>query len=210
MPQPLNDQSPSETLYAGLRDDRVEVQTSAYEVLWRYLFRVAWRMTRSRPDGEALAQDCAQIALTRVYERLDECREPAALRSWSRRIVSNLVIDRLRRLERQISIDYRADPDGLAKQWADRGPTPDELADKIDVTSLRDLLEQSPMSERSKRVVFGRFFDEQPDEKLAERESQLAGRAVKPSHIQVTRAKNIAKLRQWPTLFVYLGKVSPF
>jgi hypothetical protein len=44
-------------------------------------------------------------------------------------------------------------------------------------------------------VVVGRYFDEQPDEALARTESDLAGQTVLPSHIQVTRAKNLAKLR---------------
>jgi hypothetical protein len=35
-------------------------------------------------------------------------------------------------------------------------------------------------------------------------ESKLAGVETLPSHIQVTRAKNIAKLRQWPPLLALL------
>jgi hypothetical protein len=62
---------------------------------------------------------------------------------------------------------------------------------------LRGLLERAPMSARSRRVVVGRYFDDVADERLAMAESELAGQPVLPSHVQVTRAKDIARLREW-------------
>jgi len=53
-------------------------------------------------------------------------------------------------------------------------------------------------------VVIGRYLDDSDDETLARAESELAGSDVLPSHVQVTRAKNIAKLRQWPLLTQFL------
>ncbi|MDJ0755191.1 MAG: RNA polymerase sigma factor [Ardenticatenaceae bacterium] len=209
MESQLTDQSPSEQVYEACQSDRPEVQTAAFEILWRYLYRVASHMTHSQPDGDALAQDCAQTALVRVHEKLAECREPAALRSWSRRIVSNLVIDRLRRRQRlqPLVIEAQSD-DQPARQWADDGPLPDEMIEQLDTLALRQLLDKSPMSDRSRRVVLGRYFDGEVDEVLAQRETELSEKTVKPSHIQVTRAKNIAKLRDWPLLYDFLGKVN--
>ena len=48
--------------------------------------------------------------------------------------------------------------------------------------------------------MIGRYLDDLPDELLAQDESRLAGQAVLPSHVQVTRAKDIARLRHWPPL----------
>ena len=74
------------------------------------------------------------------------------------------------------------------------------MLDNLTAVSLRQILQQSPMSERSQRVVIGRYLDELPDDQLAQTESKLTNSNVAPSHIQVTRAKNIAKLRKWDYL----------
>lgn len=167
---------------------------AGYEQLWAYLYRVALQLT----NDPALAQDCAQTALIRIYQQLADCREPAAFYLWSRRIVSHLTIDQLRRDKRLVALDE-----------AETAPAPfttEGLAlNRLDNLSLRQLLDQAPISERSRRVVVGRFLDDLPDEPLAERESQLAEQPILPSHIQVTRAKNIAKLRDYAPLRHFLG-----
>ena len=50
----------------------------------------------------------------------------------------------------------------------------------------------------------GRFFDQSEDEQLAQVERELSGEAVLSSHVQVTRAKNLAKLRSWQPLREFL------
>ena len=46
------------------------------------------------------------------------------------------------------------------------------------------------------------------DNDLAQTESDLADEDVRPSHVQVTRAKNISKLRQWSLLHQFLEEAS--
>ena len=87
-----------------------------------------------------------------------------------------------------------------------RDQTADVLA-AVTEKKMRTLFADSPTSERSKRVIIGRFFENQMDEELARRESALAQKAVRPSHVQVTRAKNIAKLREWERLQLYLDEL---
>ncbi len=70
----------------------------------------------------------------------------------------------------------------------------------INLENLRSLLEKAPISDRSRRVVIGRYLDDADDESLAQTESEIAQKDVLPSHIQVTRSKNITKLRKWDTL----------
>jgi RNA polymerase sigma factor (sigma-70 family) len=153
-----------------------------------------------QPDASALAQDFAQLALIRVHGRLAECREPRAFRKWARQIVSHLVIDELRRRKRLLPWDE------LAAQTLPAAPAPEPGALAAAARAdLRRLLELAPISDRSRRLIIGRYFDEQPDEALSRVESQLSGEAMRPSHLQVTRAKNLSKLRGWELLQAYFA-----
>lgn len=192
----------SAELYAACQDGRRD----AYEALWRYLLRVALKVVHDQPDAEALAQDCAQRALIRIHQRLDECREPAAFRSWSRRITGNLAIDELRRRKRLLPLESYTEPPPTAWKQTPVGPE-SAVSTDMRLKRLRELLNLAPISDRSRRVVIGRYLDDLPDEILAQQENDLdGGNAVQPSHIQVTRSKNMAKLRDWELLQSFWGK----
>ncbi len=183
----------SAELYAACRSADPLVQASAYETLWGYLYRVALQVVRDQPGAEALAQDCAQDALIRVHERLVECREPAAFRAWARRIVINLAIDTLRRVKRETFLDQ--------DKWDQLSTTdPSELEKKVLGDELLALISQAPISDRSRRVVLGRYLNGVPDELLAQEESRRMGKPVLPSHVQVTRSKDLSRLRNWELL----------
>lgn len=191
----------SAALYTACGSSDATEQAEAYLSLWRYLYRVALFMSRSQPDGDALAQDCAQRALLRIHQQQQNCQEPRAFHAWARRIVSNLVIDELRRRR-------RLEP--LVETMAAHAATPaieQEISESVTAASLRQLLHQAPISDRSRRLVIGRYLDDLDDHYLAQVESGLVGQTVLPSHVQVTRAKNIGKLRQWPLLRNFLESV---
>jgi RNA polymerase sigma-70 factor (ECF subfamily) len=197
MNKPLTNRQPqdSATLYEAWSSHDTAVQTEAIQTMWQYLYRIAYNISYNQADASALAQDCAQKALIRIHQQLANCQEPQAFRSWCRRIVSNLVIDELRQRKRLIRPDEeRPFTDDISFA---AGSAETAVVTELTAVSLRQTLQQSPMSERSQRVVIGRYLDELPDEQLAQVESDLAGSPVAPSHIQVTRAKNIAKLRRW-------------
>lgn len=196
----------SADLYEACGSSDRTIQAEAYQVLWEYLYRIALHITAQQPDQEALAQDCAQRALIRIHQQRLRCEEPKAFRTWSRRIVSNLTIDELRRRKR---LQPLPDPTHEAQLDTQTAPNPElETADLLTAVSLRHLLQTSPMSERSRRVVIGRYLDDRDDDSLAQTESELAGEDLRPSHIQVTRSKNISKLRQWPLLRRFLDETS--
>jgi RNA polymerase sigma factor (sigma-70 family) len=180
-------------LYAACRSGDRLVQAAAYETLWGYLYRVAFQVLRDQPEPEMLAQDCAQDALIRVHERLAECREPAAFRAWARRIVTNLAIDTLRRSK----WETLPGEDEWDRIPASDPPQPEKEALEHELFAL---ISQAPISDRSRRVVLGRYLDGVPDERLAREESRRANRSVLPSHVQVTRSKDINRLRSWAPL----------
>ncbi len=216
MTSPPDSSAPASSaeLYAACRSTDLQVQSIAYTMLWQYLCRVALQIVRDQPDPEALAQDCAQEALVRIHERLAECARPEAFHAWARRIAANAAIDELRRLRRLVPLaeedEYEGGPSTRgagAGAGAIRAPEPTADAggpDQADLAELRALLQRAPISARSCRVVIGRYLDSLPDEALAEVESRLAGGSVLPSHVQVTRTKDIARLRQWEPLRTFL------
>src|SRR6266508_571041 len=92
----------SAELYAACNSADPQEQSAAYTSLWQYLCRVALQIVYDQPDMDAMAQDCAQVALIRIHERLAECAEPQAFQAWARRIVTNVAIDELRRQKRLV------------------------------------------------------------------------------------------------------------
>jgi RNA polymerase sigma factor (sigma-70 family) len=186
----------SQSLYAACAQEGSAAQTDAFALIWGDLYRVAYRMLHDRPGGDALAADCAQKALIKIHRNLAQCRNPAAFREWATQVLRRVVLDELRRPEHARRAPLPADDDHSAKLAApEPAPTGEELREL-----LLAAIEHGPLSERSRRVVIGRYFQEHTDETLARTESQQAAQPVLPSHIQVTRAKNLAKLRGDPAL----------
>lgn len=189
------------TLYQNCRSTEPEVQSAAYRTLWRMLYQSTWQLVYDQVDATELAEDCAQQALVRIHQRLHECNQPAAFFSWSQRIVTNLTIDELRRRKRFSGSNRSQDEQQSQLENVPVAPT---MLAQLEISELRSLLQQAPISERSRRVVVGRFFDQNEDDQLAQVERELSGEAVLSSHVQVTRAKNLAKLRNWQPLREYL------
>lgn len=197
----------SATLYAGCRSQDPAAQTAAYNHLWAYLYRVALRVVRNQPDPESLAQDCAQNALITVYERIETCHGPDSFKGWARRIAFNESISELRKRKRLIQLE---DDDGQVRADIDAHaatPSPErQVQGDSREAVLRDLLAHAPISDRAKRVIIGRYLDDQPEEALAAVESELSGNQVEPRHIQVTRSKGISRLRQYERLLDFLDE----
>jgi RNA polymerase sigma factor (sigma-70 family) len=180
------------TLYFACQQDGTDTQADAFKQLWSHLYRIAYAMLRTQRDPVSLATDCTQRSLIKIHRSLDQCRNPVVFREWAAQVVRRVVIDELRRPEyrRQIAISV----DDEHAPWL---ATTQQLTDEVDLRSLlNDLIRHGPLSERSQRVVIGRYFEEQTDEVLARAETERAGQTVLPSHIQVTRAKNLAALRR--------------
>jgi len=98
------------------------------------LYRFALSITRN-PD---LASDLVQDTYTRALERADQYRGDAPVRSWLRRILHNLAIDRARRSNREVVVEdvealwkddsYTVDPAAVAERAHTRSELEDGLA----------------------------------------------------------------------------------
>lgn len=194
----------SVTLYQRCKKD--DSRSEAYGELFQYLYRISYGIVYRQPDADALAQDCAQESLVKIHQELHGLLEPKAFLSWSRRIVHNRTIDELRkrkRLQPLRSEENHPDNPNLPAAFLlemEKQPVLEQMTE----AALRELMAGAPVSDRSRRVVNGRYLDNLPDTQLAETETRLADTLVEPKHIQVTRSKNIQKLKQWPDLRAFL------
>jgi len=72
------------------------------------------------------AQDCAQEAFVRAFERRAQLREPAAFAVWFHRIATSQILAALERRQRR---PIQATPPHAPEDWQrDHGPQPDEAA----------------------------------------------------------------------------------
>lgn len=186
----MDEHRDDEQLFAACAVDGSPEQAAAFSALWPAIYRVAYAMLARYPDADALAADCAQTALIKIHRNLATCRTPERFRSWCFQITRRTVLDELRRpdLARRVAFPT----DDAATPTAPPLALPDDESLR---TTLWHAVSAGPLSPRSRRVVIGRYFDEQSDEALARGESAPDTAPVLPSHIQVTRAKNLAKLR---------------
>lgn len=98
------------------------------------LYRFALSISRD----PALAADLVQDTYMRALERYDQYRGDAPLRSWLRRILHNLAIDRARKAVREVVVEdvetdwhddeYTVDPSVVAERAATRDELEDSLA----------------------------------------------------------------------------------
>ncbi len=193
----------AQILYNACRGADDAAQAVAYRNLWQHLYRVAHYLVANQRDASDLAQDCAQNALVRIHQRIHECHEPAAFLGWAQRIVSNITIDELRRRKRFTTFEAgeTGDENSTFAAIASLLDQPEaSVLNRLQIDDLRQLIIQAPISDRSRRVVIGRFFDGVEDDELAQHESRISAELVLASHVQVTRAKNLTKLRGWEPL----------
>lgn len=86
--------------------------------------RVAYAITRDRP----LAEDIAQSAFVRVFERADQLRSDDAFRSWFLRSIANDAIKAAQRAQRHVSLeDARPHVAALVERIRDPALEPDDL-----------------------------------------------------------------------------------
>ncbi len=120
-------------LLAGCRRREPAAQWALYDRFVGPMMAVSQRYAPSVADAE----DALQDAFVKVFQKLDEQREPGAFAGWVRRIVISTAIDawHKRRLRR---IDFDLDD-------AHHVPAPHASAlDQLTVAEIKDLIDQLP------------------------------------------------------------------
>ena len=128
-----------ERTLAGDRDAfRALVERHSHNV-----FRLAYRMTRNRPDAEEVVQE----AFLRAYQKLGKFEARANFGTWVYRIAANYAIDRMRRRQKEDArreTPRAEDVDGIendpVNRIQDEAPTPERLTQSLE---LRKQMEQA-------------------------------------------------------------------
>jgi len=96
-----------EQLIRRIRRNPKRHQEEFYQLFWDDAYRFAYGILNNRQDAE----DVAQTALIRAYERLDTLKEPRAALKWVHRIVGNAALDYHRSESRRVAGFEHADTD---------------------------------------------------------------------------------------------------
>ena len=171
-------------------------QAEAFDILFHELCRITFYMVvtyKNCPDPESLAKDCAQEAIMKVLKSVDTCQKPDSFRAWAKTIARHHTINELIKLRK---LNELSRDDEEYEQLKADDPLPQaEIEQREWTAKLIYELTKASWSQRSKQVVLGKFLEDKRDSTLARELSQSEGEAIRPSHIQVTRTKDLNKLR---------------
>lgn len=197
-------------------------RVAAFERLGQMFHRMLWPRVSRDPRLHHLARDCAQDALVKVWEHLDEERgpdDPDRFIGWATRIATNTLLDELRRLQpvtrvhrskrvalsQQVRMDVAATEEGrtLAERLADEDAPDAEhrLAYQEIHALLSEIHHVRSVSENSRTVLLKGFLEGWEDEELA-RHLETSRR-----NVHVIRCRDLAKLRADPA---FMDRLRPY
>jgi RNA polymerase sigma factor (sigma-70 family) len=188
-------------LYEACGQNGSEQQRSAFDLLYQELYAVSLFMlqTTLAPEPRALAQDCAQEAVVKIWKHLATCTQPDTMRSWAKSIVRNQTLNEIAKLKRKATDSLEEHTDKLLLD--ERTTLLETFQAKEKYNAILDLLIAAPLSERSRYVILAKYLLQMTEEEISQALSQKEGNVVKPSHVQVTRAKNFKKIYSDPELY---------
>ncbi len=187
-------------LYTACGQDGSEQQRQAFALLYQELYPICLFMlqTATIPEPQELAQDCAQEAVVKIWKYLTTCTQPESFRNWAKTIARNQTLNELARLKRkrEETLDHILD-----KPQEDHRALPAAALDNQEkYLALLDLVASAPISERSRYVILAKYLLNLTEEEISQALSEKEGTEVRPSHVQVTRAKNFKKLYSDPEI----------
>lgn len=195
-------------LLAACRSGPLGERAAAYQTLGRLMFRVLWPRVRHDPRLTAMAEDCVQEALVKVWRALEDGRgpdHPDRFVSWSARVAANTLVSELRKvdpaatvtrpkrvgLRRQVSLEAAAETeDGPARELAVGEDEAEARATQAELaTLLAEIREMESLSAHSRTVLLHGYLAEWDDEELA------VHLGTTRTNVHVIRSRDLAKLR---------------
>jgi RNA polymerase sigma-70 factor (ECF subfamily) len=126
--------------------------------------RAAYLITHDR----SLAEDVAQAAFLRAYERIRQFDAERPFGPWFLRSVVNDAVKVARRRGRQIRLDAAGTDDGAMTDWlADPSPGPADLADRSEIAQAV-LVALERLTPKQRAVIVLRYFLELSETDMAE------------------------------------------
>lgn len=110
---------------------------AAFEILieeyQKRIFSVAYRMMQHQED----AADLTQEVILKLFKNLDKFKGDSQFSTWVYRIATNTCLDAIKKSRRHVtySLDKEIETDdgSIAGELPDKGPTPEEVAERKDV-----------------------------------------------------------------------------
>jgi len=187
-------------LLSGIADRDPEAFRQLLERYGGPVMNLAFRFLGSRADAEEIAQE----AFLRLYQRPPRLDPSARLFTWIYRVTVNLCLDALRRRGRApqtVSLDLPADPEGQeGDPLRERLPHPsgatprEQLARSELAAATRRAVAALPQSLRAPLVLS--TFEELPQEAIG----QILGLSTKAVEHRLARARALLKSRLAPFL----------
>jgi len=174
-------------------------QQQAFNVLLkRYERYVHGLMYQLAPDWKSSREDLVQEVFIRVWRSIHTLRNPGSFKGWLNQLITNLFYDALRKRSRvsTISLDepLGEDEDGVGREIADVGHTPDELLQRREIVEkVQEAI--SALPDKFKNVIILRELHGLPYEEIANLTNTEVG-TVK-SRIARARAKMQSHLHAW-------------
>jgi RNA polymerase sigma-70 factor (ECF subfamily) len=170
-----------QALLARAREGDVRAYEELVDQHQATAFRVAWLITRSRPDAEEAAQD----GFLKAYRALGRFHEGAPFRPWLLRIVANEARNRKVAAQRRERLTLRAREGGVPE-----GAAPAEV-EAIASSERAELIAAiSRLDEHDRLVIGARFFLE-----LSEAET-AAALGVRRGTVKSRLSRALARLRE--------------
>jgi RNA polymerase sigma-70 factor (ECF subfamily) len=110
--------------------------TAAFEVLMRRYFRTAFLVAFAQLGNREDAEDVCQDAFVRVWERLQECRDPKRVSHWIMTIVRNTAHNRREYRQRRATNALEGASDIAAPSRSDRDAEHNELRARLTTALL--------------------------------------------------------------------------
>ncbi len=196
-------------LMAACRSAAPDERATAFQSLGRRMYRLLWPRVRHDPRLAALAEDCVQEALVKVWRALEEGRgpdHPDRFVSWAARVAANTLVSELRKvdpaasvarpkrvgLRRQVSLEATAEPDeGPARELAVDEDRLEARAAQAELAALlAEIRDMDGLSVPSRTVLLQGYLAEWDDDELA---THLG---TTRANVHVIRSRDLAKLRE--------------
>jgi RNA polymerase sigma-70 factor (ECF subfamily) len=170
-------------------------EEAAVRTLFEAYFPKAVRLAALSGLPADEAQDCAQEAFIRAFERRAQLRDPAAFAVWFHRIATSQILAALERHRRQPA---RAVPQEAAEDWPrDRSPQPDEVAVAAEERErLKRHVQALPPRQRVAIVL--RYYEGHSTREVAEILGMRAGAARVTLHRAVRALREVAGRESTP------------
>lgn len=151
--------------------EKVQKDKSQFELLYSYIVNKVYFWCLTMAKNEALAKDMTQEIMIRIYEKIDEVKQPEYFSSWLYRVVSNSSSNYFRKIKKYSSEvlyedDQNNDAEANIKEERAENLPVKALESKEQKEIIREFIDKLP--KRQKEVIILYYYEEFKIKEIAE------------------------------------------